>query len=328
MEKKGTAESPFEIRCADDLKILRQNRMSHFVLTDDINIKNSFLPNLLLRYIPDEKIWSFYGLGDFHGELDGQGHTIYGLRRVEYSDFPGGSSSSIGLFNTNNGKIKNLNIESLLVSGGNSIGTIAGKNFGEIKNCSINGRVKGKRNIGGIVGKNDKSGRIIGCEFNGKIKTYDYSGGICGRNEGEIRSCESKSKICGERQLGGITGMNGNGGTIESSFSTCRLGKRYIDEREGYQTEGIGTDYIGGITSGNFGMIKNSYCKLSKIGLTEINIGGLSGLNYGEIRNCYIINENNVSVNPVKDRNVGCMENVGVRENIKEAEKSIIADEI
>lgn len=92
---------------------------------------------------------------------------------------------------------------------GFGIGGIVGYNHGEISNCQNYGNIIGEENaIGGITGK---GGKIVDCENYGNItNTYkgidSNVGGIIGE-EGAIEDCTNFGTILGEKNSGGIVGV-------------------------------------------------------------------------------------------------------------------------
>ena len=152
----------------------------------------------------------FNGIDGFSGTFDGNGYSIKNLKiKKEVTEY-----SFFGLFNTNKGTIKNLNVE----------------------NCNI--EVTGSTDygfFGGICGNN--SGKIYNCKVTGTIKS-DYSnsilGGIAGYSENEIKNCTNYAKIFGKStQCGGVVGQHTGGIIIQcGNYGDISL---------------IDTNYIGGV---------------------------------------------------------------------------------
>lgn len=128
-------------------------------------------------------------------------------------------------------------------------GIIGGLKNGSISDCSNKNTVKGNRNVGGIVGKTDKTvsigecsneGEVTGIEYtedirsnfadNVKKNSYEncwgsdftaqkavekygsgyYIGGIAGYSEGAIEKAANKGDITGSSNVGGIAGAAGD----------------------------------------------------------------------------------------------------------------------
>ena len=95
----------------------------------------------------------------YTGNFDGGGHTITGLK-IDKS-----GTDYVGLIGClgSGGKVQNVTLTNISVSGANCVGGIAGQNYGTVENCSVNGTVTGKgfTDTGGIAGSN--YGTISGC---------------------------------------------------------------------------------------------------------------------------------------------------------------------
>ena len=130
---EGTEKNPYEIRNAEDLKLLAKNvnngekyEDKHFQLTADIDLEN--------------KEWTPIGTEDtlFQGTFDGYGYQIANLKisnGVEYA----------GLF-------------------GNVWGAT-------IQNCNVTGEINGYNHTGGIVGYANNNTYILNCSFQGNVDT-------------------------------------------------------------------------------------------------------------------------------------------------------------
>lgn len=169
----------------------------------------------------------------YSGTLDGNGHTISGLNVSSDSFYCG----LMGML-FSGGHIKNLNIIGTVVSSypysTACTGGFAGVNQGTIENCSFYGSVIQSQGdnqaVGGIVGRNEKTGTITGCNNYGDISgissggTYDavYVGGIAGTNHGSIIHCVNHGIISGAAAnshtyvgvLWGSTKWKSNGGYV------------------------------------------------------------------------------------------------------------------
>lgn len=130
-----------------------------------------------------------------------------------------------------------------------SAGGIVGYNEGKIINCSFSGKIKGKKQVGGIAGYNSMTGVIDSCANGAQVTGDSEAGGIAGYNEGRIKLSKNTGAICSEADentvnIGGIAGNN--------------KGALVICTNDG----AVGGD--------NFGD----------------NVGGISGTQSGEIREC------------------------------------------
>ena len=127
----------------------------------------------------------------FQGTFDGNGHTVSGIRI-----YKGGNTSDDsyqGLFGLNNisCNIKNITLSDSRITGYNSVGGIAGENYGYITNChvtnnvAIHAVVNNVESHGGIAGKSGNGVSIL-CTSSATLSVADsvsdcrYFGGIEG----------------------------------------------------------------------------------------------------------------------------------------------------
>ena len=173
----------FHIRSAEDLNTLASNCSLdtwsdnvRVVLDNDISLAGS----------------DFSSIPVFNGVFDGSGHTIYDLNLMA-------AQSPCGLFleTGENADICDLNVSGTVAPGDSDdmVGGLVGRNRGAITNCSFNGRVIGRSQIGGIVGKNEASGLLTSCSSTGSVQGISMVGGVAGLNEGTLLICENRSYV-------------------------------------------------------------------------------------------------------------------------------------
>ena len=208
----------------------------------------------------------------FGGAFDGGGHTISGLDMEE-------SVSPAGLFGVvqKGGSVKNLHVEGALTPSGDSqdLGGIAGKNHGTIENCSFNGSVSGKRNVGGIAGYNAATGVIRSCEATGAIFGQNMTGGIAGYNLGAIVSSKNRAYVNIESTDPAI---DLDDLSFEFSLDLSKLSQ--------LDTLSVSTD-TGGVAGYSSGAISECVNEAA-IGYQHIgyNVGGIVGRSSGQVRSC------------------------------------------
>lgn len=178
----GTAEQPYQIKTADDLKNLAKaiNEKAdegkylnaNYKLTSDITLSSEWTP--------------IGRTSSFGGTFDGAGHKISGLK------ISGASSSSsrtdawyYGLFGKigTSGTVKNLAVEGdVTVATGWYIAIVAGMNDGTIENCSVKGTVKSAFYFGGIAGYSADNSTIKNCyaDINSDGKGSSKFGSVAG----------------------------------------------------------------------------------------------------------------------------------------------------
>lgn len=171
---------------------------------DDVNAGNSY-EYATVRLTADIDLtenWTPIGTNDnpFKGTFDGEGHVISGMK-IDTPD-----QSECGFF-----------------------GVIAG---GTIKNLGLkNVDIKGRLNVGAVVGLSESGGTISSCYSDGRIDAYLCAGGIIGKADGvRIENCHSAVAVEVEGIGGGIVGVFTAGNNImKNCYSTgCLTGRSML----------------------------------------------------------------------------------------------------
>ncbi len=242
-------------------------------------------------------------LGSFGGHLDGDGHRIYGfslsLEAGEYA----------GLFEElrAGGVIENLIVEYGQISVADSVtaaGALVGINYGTVKNCTLNGDISGKQNIGGIVG--DNYALIESSTALGSARGEKYVGGISARNYLKVDNCQAKAEVFGNSYVGGLVGYDENGCITRSSATgSVSMNPDFTSSENKYlgglvgRTEYSsidsclsanavsGKDCVGGLVGyDNYGQLRMSSSSSAVNGSSYV--GGFVGEScYSDIDNCY-----------------------------------------
>lgn len=153
----------------------------------------------------------------YTGTFDGGTYTITGLK-IDKS-----GTDYVGLIGClgSGGKVQDVTLTEVNVTGGTYVGGIAGQTDGTVENCSVNGTVTGQNQTGGIVGRNFST--ISGCSAEGTVTGNINVGGIsglCVPNYGTgtgsligstIEGCHSTAAVSGISSVGGVVGINGQG---------------------------------------------------------------------------------------------------------------------
>lgn len=154
------------------------------------------------------KEWTRIGTDEnnsYNGTFDGNGKTITGLT-VNQSE-----KNYAGLFGClgSDGKVQNLTLENVHISGVFYVGSVVGTNFGTVSGCTASGNITGtERCIGGVVGQN--KGTVTGCTVSGNISSNQYTGGVVGENFGTVSACyHATGDVTGNiNYVGGVVGWN------------------------------------------------------------------------------------------------------------------------
>ena len=259
---KGTAENPYEIRNAEDLKLLAKKINGNETANSGITYEGKYFKQTANIDLNNETNWTPIGkeYNHFKGIFDGGGYKITKLSITS-------SNGKIGLFGfVSNATIQNCNVTGE-IEGNKFVGGIvgnAGKNT-HILNCSFQGNVRGKLDyVGGIVGDTSSGCEVSGCFVTGKVEGLQRVGGIAGQGIGIIRNCYALADVTARTDIaGGIAGMTYNL-TIENCY---------------YGGDVLAKNYVGGIagvmdsTSGSSTTIQNC------VSLAESVTAGINSVN-------------------------------------------------
>lgn len=228
----------------------------------------------------------------FTGSFHGGGHVIRKLR------IAGTDAAAVGLFGVlaSSGTLRGLRLDDAVVSGRESVGALAGRNFGLIAGCRARVEVSGQRAVGGLVG--DHAGRIVGCGVSGRVDGAEAVGGLVGDMHGMVARSHADIRVSGRRGVGGLAGV-ARSSVLQSSHAKGKVsGEDEVGGLVGLATEVLVTDSFadvaveasgrnaGGLTGSNVkGQVRNSYARGAVRGGQRV--GGLVGANHGDIRNSY-----------------------------------------
>ncbi len=270
----GSSTSPYIIDSVEQLKNIRFDLSSCYILNKDLDFNN--------------EPWTPIGTSTqpFSGTFDGNGHTISNLKINTTQNY-------VGLFGyVSGGRLKNINIDNVdIVSTGSYVGALAGYVIDKatnincvIENCSVTGTgsVKGNANIGGLVGyagalANPITGSYTECAVVGTATTNTYVGGIAGYayNAG-INKCYSIGTVTGGTSVGGIVGdvtVTTNNFSIQNCFSLSSV---------------KATSNLAGGIAGRSTLCSLYYCYFGGKVEGPANVGGLCGyMSYGVFSSSY-----------------------------------------
>lgn len=237
-------------------------------------------------------------VAELKATLDGAGHTLKNFSSVNQN------ATGIGLFLTNSGTIKNLNLSSAVINlnGGKCIGLLAVDNQGYINHCSaVDSRITASgatdsKYIGVLVGKNLGEGTITDCSVNGVTNSIESNfnvGGLVGHNVGIIKgsSVQNANMTVGLNAGSNVAvfaGLSNNNGVLEG----CSASNSSIT------VTNTTSFWVGGLVAGgwcesNFtSKITLSYVYNVRFGVNvNCSVGGLLGQGGGQgaktVTSCY-----------------------------------------
>lgn len=211
----------------------------------------------------------------FAGTFDGLNHTI--TITVNLAESTPSLFRNLGNGDFKNAVFKNTNINysitNCLTTGDVYVAPLATYNNGLIQNVHSTMSYDGQdvSYVSGIVERNQASGIIEDCSVDGSIKAKGYVGGIVSENLGIIRNCQNNCALSSAgAYAGGITAINGTNGFVKAKIINC-VNNANISSTA---TE------LGGISGFMYSNAEISYC--SNYGsITSTSIG--TGCGYGGI---------------------------------------------
>ena len=311
----GTAEDPYQIANGAELAYLASSvnngetyEAKNFVLTANIDLNG-----LPWTPIANSFFDALFGGSDyrvFAGNFDGKGYTISNVSIG--SETTPLESDVLGLFGATEGKISNLNLDTVSIHGVAKIasgyvigiaGGLVGSSAGSIENCHVTGLVMDMSApsngyvaaywVGGLVGALDGAQLINECSVSGSITEKAGKGsigGLIGELGKAAKITYSRSDVTvnvkadsrGGANVGGFIGK-GNGKTdAETIIRNC------------YATGNVtGGAYTGGFAGGLWGLnIKNCYASgnVSQAAAAMASFVGTDASDpnyYGSITNCF-----------------------------------------
>lgn len=199
----GSKEHPYEIATIEQLNNLSNLTQTqpdlyahcYYKVTADITTDSYFHPIGTME-------------SPFIGTLDGGSHTI--TLSLNSDENYLGLFGVVGNTESSDGQIVHLKLDGKILSTGSMIGAVAGcLQNGTIEDVFLLGTtiIKGKDNIGGIVGT-VTNGTIKNCTSYATIQGNNNVGGIAGYNSHIIELCSNAGAIKGNTWIGGIAGSS------------------------------------------------------------------------------------------------------------------------
>lgn len=268
----------------------------YYVLGDNINASATSGWNGGQGFVP---IGSFGS--PFNGNFDGLGHTISGLTINRGTNVQ-------GLFgSTNFSTISNVGLVGVNISGGSSVGSLAGSmNSGKVLNSYATGTLTGTGTsyTGGLVGFNNGasiSNSYASVNVSATNGSGSNVGGLVGESNGAITDSYATGSVTGTGTIGQVGGLVGNAltGSVTRSYATGNVtgnnsvgglvGTNYVNLSDSFSTGTVtGNGAVGGLVGykASTTNITGSYASGSVTG--NINVGGLVGrINAGGVSDSY-----------------------------------------
>ncbi|MDR2595360.1 MAG: T9SS type A sorting domain-containing protein [Fibromonadaceae bacterium] len=252
----GTETDPYQISTPEQLqnlnKCLKSSR-NNYVLNNDIDL------TLYLQGEGNNEGAGWKPIGTLHngfsGKLNGNGHKVSGL----WINRP--AEGVVGLFGKVSKEISNINVEiDYFLNGGvrgrSTVGGLVGYNDGIISNSYVTGNVSGEYGVGGLVG--ESSGTINNSYATGNVWGSELVGGLVGINFDKINVSYATGKVIGSlKNVGGLVGYNNAKGSINESYATGSVLGGHC---------GCG---VGGLVGNNRGEVSNSHYNKQTVSIAD-----------------------------------------------------------
>ncbi len=281
----GSESNPWQIETSEQLQQIADYPDDHFILAADLDLAD---------------VADFAPIGNpdspFSGVLDGAGYTVSNLNLNRADEYT-------GLFAAVSGKIKNLNLVDVDITGAKFTGGLAGYLSGTVTNCYVSGTVVSESaheifsRVGVMIGAaedaviedSNTSGEVTG--------NRQKTGGIAGSIRGtRISDSYSEADVTGYLdEIGGIAGQADGNSLIEYSYAEGNvagfgettndvgglIGELEESEiRDSFATGNVSSEggEVGGLVgeAEDYSVIRNSYATGDVSGVDD-GIGGLVG---------------------------------------------------
>lgn len=315
---RGEPNDPYRIATAEQLISIGSDPNlldKHFVLLNDIDLDPNLPGGRVFVHAviaPDTgPAKEFQGIA-FTGNFDGRDHVIKNLVIRGDADYLGlfgvlGRPAVVknvrieaahlgerygqyhgALAGWNGGHIVHCRVEGY-VYGGARIGGVVGQNQGDLFGCHADGdAVSSDNNVGGVVGHNHFSARVMHCSATGRVVIgREWAGGLVGSNEGYIAMSHAVSDVLavgyGVNGLGGLVGYCGNSSMIINCYAAGNISAWEWAVDSGFGQAGGLVGMVDG------GSIVNCYATGRVSGTNKSrSVGGLVGrILYGSVVNAY-----------------------------------------
>ena len=224
----------------------------------DLSLNCTLAADITLPEVAEgESNWTPVGNynNQYTGTFDGNGHTITGLTVKQ------GGTNYVGLIGGlgTGGKVQNVTLTDVSVTGNSSVGGVVGDNYGTVTACTSSGSVSGANSsVGGVVGWN--GGTVTACTSSGSVSGDHFVGGVVGYNNNGIVTacCHVSGSLSGSFDVGGVVGENSGivtacchvSGSVWGSSAGGVVGRNYSG---GIVTACYWSDYAGNGIGDGFG---------------------------------------------------------------------------
>jgi hypothetical protein len=136
-----------------------------------------------------------------------------------------GGSEVGGLVGDNShGQIRDCHATACVVTGDSAVGGLVGSHSGVISHCAADGRVSGRKSVGGLVGTGGLLGTVRDSHATADVNGVEAVGGLIGSSGDAslIVNCSSSGSVRGSLDVGGLAGNNVNS-VISDCYATASV---------------------------------------------------------------------------------------------------------
>ena len=180
-------------------------------------------------------------IGTFTATFSGNGYTIANL----FINRSG--TDNIGLFGISTGRLTQLGLVNVAITGRDRTGGLVGLNQGTVSTSYAGGRVTGNDSVGGLVGNNSR-GTLTTSYARVQVRSNSQSGGLVGVTfVGTITTSYAIGQVTGFREVGGLIGIRTITTPTASYWDTETTGQSSSEGGTGHTTAELQTptDYTG-----------------------------------------------------------------------------------
>jgi len=164
----------------------------------------------------------------------------------------------------NDGEVKNMRMNNVVINGDEHVGGLVGRNTGAVSESYATGDVTGDDRVGGLLGRQNEGETIKSYADVSVTGNDQYAGGFIGQlDAGEVHNSYSQGDVSGDILVGGFASTMGSNAEVHNSYSTGSV-------------SGTQFDFTFGFTESNGGEVTNSYWDSSAYSNDESEAESLS----------------------------------------------------
>ena len=155
----------------------------------------------------------------FTATFQGNGHVIRNL-------FINRSINNVGLFGYSTGRLSQLGLVNVEITGEINTGGLVGRNLGTVSTSYVSGQVAGDASVGGLVGQSEFGSSITASYTRDQVRGNNRVGGLKGWHLLSTTTASyATGQVTGNSNVGGLIGTRGGGAITASYWDTETTGQ-------------------------------------------------------------------------------------------------------